>query len=125
MHPFFCCLPSPGGWGGGIAVRGVRRADQPNDVILSSLRCPALGEYRVTLRKTGFSPKRSSIKLPLQSEPRQFRLLSDGLIGYMWPKWCRAGEKSEFRVHAADATSRQPTSSTRWSCFEMGCTKRR
>ena len=30
--------------------------------------------------------------------PYQFRLLSDGLLGYAWPKWVRSGEESEFRA---------------------------
>lgn len=30
------------------------------------------------------------------------RLLSDGLIGFMWPKWLRSGEPSEFRVHSVE-----------------------
>ena len=34
--------------------------------------------------------------------PHQFRLLSDGLLGYAWPKWVKAGEKSEFRVHSVE-----------------------
>ena len=34
--------------------------------------------------------------------PYQFRLLSDGLLGYAWPKWVRAGETSEFRVHSVE-----------------------
>ena len=35
--------------------------------------------------------------------PHHFRLLSDGLLGYAWPKWVRAGEESEFRVHSVEA----------------------
>ena len=27
---------------------------------------------------------------------------SDGLLGYAWPKWVKAGEKSEFRVHSVE-----------------------
>ena len=38
-----------------------------------------------------------------EDEPYQFRLLSDCLLGYAWPKWVRSGEKSEFRVHAVEA----------------------
>ena len=34
--------------------------------------------------------------------PYHFRLLSDGLLGYVWPKWVKAGEKSEFRVHSVE-----------------------
>src|SRR4029078_13452548 len=35
--------------------------------------------------------------------PVHLRLLSDGLLGYAWPKWVRSGERSEFRVHAVEA----------------------
>jgi hypothetical protein len=35
-------------------------------------------------------------------EPLQFRLLSDGLLGYMWPKWVRGGERSEIRIHSTE-----------------------
>src|SRR5262249_38545827 len=29
-------------------------------------------------------------------------LLSDRLLGYAWPKWCRAGDSVEFRVHSVE-----------------------
>jgi hypothetical protein len=35
--------------------------------------------------------------------PHQFRLLTDGLLGYAWPKWAQSGERSEFRVHSHEA----------------------
>jgi hypothetical protein len=60
------------------------------------------GDYRVTLVKVGFGSKSVSVRLP-QTTPYQFRLLSDGLLGYVWPKWARAGERAEFRVHAVDS----------------------
>lgn len=60
------------------------------------------GRYLVTLAKDGYGAKRVVITLP-GSEPYQFRLLSDGLLGYAWPKWVRAGERSEFRVHSPEA----------------------
>lgn len=59
------------------------------------------GEYRVVLQKPGFGAKFSRITLPTE-QPHQFRLLSDGLMGYTWPKWVRSGEKSEFRVHSVE-----------------------
>jgi hypothetical protein len=58
------------------------------------------GTYRVTLQKPGFGAKRTTVTLT--DEPYQFRLLADGLLGYAWPKWVRAGEKSEFRVHSVE-----------------------
>jgi len=64
----------------------------------------APGDYRVTLRKDGYGAK--SVRVTLRSdEPYQFRLLSDKLVGYMWPKCVRAGEKSEYRVHSVEAYS--------------------
>ncbi|MEQ2006539.1 MAG: N,N-dimethylformamidase beta subunit family domain-containing protein [Limisphaerales bacterium] len=59
------------------------------------------GDYRVILQKPGFGAKFSRITIP-QAGPHQFRLLSDGLLGYAWPKWVRGGEESEFRVHAVE-----------------------
>jgi hypothetical protein len=60
------------------------------------------GEYRVTLNKAGFGGKRVVMTVQ-ESVPYHFRLLSDCLLGYPWPKWVRAGEKSEFRVHSPEA----------------------
>jgi N,N-dimethylformamidase len=60
----------------------------------------AAGPYRVTLCKPGFGSK--IVHASLGSEPYQFRLLSDGLLGYMWPKWVRSGERAEFRVHSVE-----------------------
>ncbi len=60
------------------------------------------GSYRVILQKDGYGSKRSQIVIPL-SEPHHFRLLSDGLLGYAWPKWIRSRECSEFRVHSVEA----------------------
>src|SRR5687767_3184260 len=59
------------------------------------------GEYVVTLQKPGFGSKRSRVTVPSPT-PHQFRLLADGLLGYAWPKWVRAGEESEFRVHSVE-----------------------
>ncbi len=59
------------------------------------------GEYRVVLQKPGYGAKFSRVTVPT-AEPHQFRLLSDGLLGYAWPKWVRSGEESEFRVHAIE-----------------------
>lgn len=59
------------------------------------------GEYSVTLAKDGFGSKRVQIAAR-EGSPHQFRLLSNSLLGYVWPKWVRSGEKSEFRVHATE-----------------------
>src|SRR4051812_26067174 len=68
--------------------RGALRGDLPS------------GLYRVTLAKDGYGSKTSTVAIG--GEPIQFRLLSGGLLGYMWPKWVRSGETAEFRVHATE-----------------------
>jgi hypothetical protein len=60
------------------------------------------GSYRVTLVKPGFGSKSVDVTIEAGGPPHHFRLLSDGLLGYMWPRWVRAGEQSEFRVHAVE-----------------------
>ncbi len=59
------------------------------------------GKYRVALAKSGYGAKTSVAEIGTGT-PVQFRLLSDGLIGYMWPKWARSGETAEFRVHSVE-----------------------
>lgn len=59
------------------------------------------GDYVVTLHKPGYGGKRVRLTLPL-AQPHHFRLLSDGLLGYAWPKCVRSGQQSEFRVHAVE-----------------------
>jgi N,N-dimethylformamidase len=61
-----------------------------------------VGDYRVIIQKTGFGAKLSKLSIPI-SGPHHFRLLSDSLCGYAWPKFVRSGEKSEFRVHSVMA----------------------
>src|SRR5690606_5464740 len=48
------------------------------------------GEYAVTLARDGYGPKRVTLALPAE-RPCQWRLLSDRLLGYVWPKWTAAG----------------------------------
>lgn len=59
------------------------------------------GEYEVVLQKVGYGAKRVRIALH-PNQPHQFRLLSNCLLGYAWPKWVRSGEQSEFRVHSVE-----------------------
>lgn len=59
------------------------------------------GRYRVTLSRNGYGSKISTADLGGGS-PAQFRLLPDRVLGYMWPKWVRAGDKAEYRVHSVD-----------------------
>src|SRR5690349_4225234 len=59
------------------------------------------GELLVTLQKPGYGSKR--VRMPLRAaQPHQFRLLSDGLLGYAWPKCVRSGDLGEFRVHSVE-----------------------
>ena len=60
------------------------------------------GTYTVTLQHNGFGAKRVSVKVTDNGSYR-FRLLSDRLLGMMWPKWVRAGQSSEYRVHSTEA----------------------
>jgi hypothetical protein len=57
------------------------------------------GEYRVTLVKDGFGAKRVTMQFVLD-QPYHFRLLSDCILGYVWPRAVKSGARSEFRVHA-------------------------
>jgi hypothetical protein len=61
----------------------------------------APGAYHVTLAKPGYGAKSTTAEVG-GGIPCQFRLLSDGLLGYMWPKWVRGGESAEYRVHAVE-----------------------
>ncbi len=62
----------------------------------------APGRYKVTLQKPGFGSKSVHMDVVPGQPPYQFRLLTDGLLGYAWPKWVKVGAKSEFRVHSVE-----------------------
>ncbi|MDB6121224.1 MAG: hypothetical protein JWQ71_217 [Pedosphaera sp.] len=66
------------------------------------------GDYRIIIAKPGFGSKHVQLRIP-SDKPCQFRLLSDSLYGYAWPKWVTSGQKSEFRVH-----SNEPYHLTLW-----------
>jgi len=55
----------------------------------------------VCLAKPGFGSKRVPVEVK-SGHIHQFRLLSDRMLGYAWPKWCRSGEKVQFRVHSVE-----------------------
>lgn len=61
------------------------------------------GTYEITLAKEGYGSKPTEATLR-SGDVHHFRLLSVGLLGYVWPKWCRAGEVGEFRVHTPEDT---------------------
>lgn len=68
----------------------------PSGAIFGNL---APGIYNVVLAKDGYGSKRVTCTLG-SGEPYQFRMLSRMLMGYMWPKWTRSGERSEVRAHS-------------------------
>lgn len=93
-----------------IALCGVQiefqQAGQTRAVVQSTPRGAVVaelppGEYEVTLVHPGHGSKRVTLALP-QAEPYQFRLLADGLLGYVWPREVKTGERSEFRVHSSE-----------------------
>ncbi|MYF91862.1 MAG: hypothetical protein F4184_07070 [Gemmatimonadetes bacterium] len=53
------------------------------------------GEYEVVLGGPGHGSKIVHMEVR-QDQPYQFRLLSDGLLGYMWPKCVRGGERAGY-----------------------------
>ncbi len=59
------------------------------------------GDYEVVLGRDGYGSKIVSMTADA-GEPYHFRLLSDCLLGYAWPKCVKSGERSEFRVHAVE-----------------------
>ena len=62
----------------------------------------APGRYRVYLYRPSYGSKVVDMTVT-PGQPYHFRLLSDSLLGYAWPKWVRSGERSEFRVHSPAA----------------------
>lgn len=60
------------------------------------------GEYRVTLSREGYGAKSVDVTVE-QGKPYAFRLLSNRLCGYAWPKWVQSGQRSEYRVHAVES----------------------
>ena len=61
----------------------------------------APGNYEVVIGKDGYGSKIIDVEVN-EDHPHHFRLLSDTLFGYMWPKYVKAGERAEFRVHAVE-----------------------
>ena len=94
-----------------LALAGVhaefRNRKDGSVTVLRSSACGAFyaglpdGEYRVTLAKDGYGAKWVDCALE-GGKPHQFRLLTDSVLGYMWPKWTRSGERSEIRAHSPE-----------------------
>ena len=81
-----------------------RRALRSRPARARPARCmPTLRRALIASRcnKPGYGAKRVEVALA-PGRPYQFRLLADGLLGYAWPKWVRAGERAEFRVHSVE-----------------------
>lgn len=81
----------------GGQTRAVVRSS-PRGAIVADLDAT---DYDVTLVKQGFGSKHSRMTVDPQ-HPYHFRMLSDGLLGYVWPRAVRSGERSEFRVHSTE-----------------------
>ncbi|MES2792065.1 MAG: N,N-dimethylformamidase beta subunit family domain-containing protein [Planctomycetota bacterium] len=60
------------------------------------------GDYQVTLVKDGFGSKSVNLTVADGSPPYHFRLLSDCILGYVWPRSVQTSGRSEFRVHATE-----------------------
>ncbi|HEY0983024.1 N,N-dimethylformamidase beta subunit family domain-containing protein [Schlesneria sp.] len=79
---------------------------QTRDIVRSTPRGAVVanlepGEYVVTLVKEGYGSKHSRMTVDSR-RPHHFRLLSDGILGYVWPRSVQTGGRSEFRVHATE-----------------------
>ena len=60
------------------------------------------GEYMSRLVKPGLGSK--TVRMNAHpSEPFHFRMLSDCILGYVWPREVKAGQRSEFRVHSPES----------------------
>jgi hypothetical protein len=59
------------------------------------------GEYEVTVSKEGFGTKRRTVEVTAGGS-RQFRLLSNDPLGYVWPEWVRAGEEGTCYLHTPE-----------------------
>jgi hypothetical protein len=64
------------------------------------------GEYHVTLAKSGYGSKRVKVTIG-SGNPHQFRLLKDCLLGYVWPKWVKSGERFAGGVQAGAVAIRR------------------
>jgi N,N-dimethylformamidase len=60
------------------------------------------GRWTVTIARSGYTRKFVDIDVAIGMAPHRFRLLSDQLLGYAWPKWAQAGGRVELRIHAPE-----------------------
>lgn len=63
------------------------------------------GRYEVAIAHPRFGSKRTVVDVggaEADTQPHHFRLLSEQPLGYVWPKWVRAGEAGSVRVHSPE-----------------------
>ena len=60
------------------------------------------GPWRVVLTASDHGRKWLDLDITPAMSPARFRLQSDRLLGYAWPKWARAGDKVELRVNSPE-----------------------
>lgn len=60
------------------------------------------GMWRVTLAHAGYGRKFVEIPVGPAGPPYRFRLMSDRLLGYAWPKWVRGGDRVELRINSIE-----------------------
>ncbi|MCX5660078.1 MAG: carboxypeptidase regulatory-like domain-containing protein [Planctomycetota bacterium] len=84
---------------GGVTACVARSS--PRGAVLADLEP---GEYLVTLARDGYGPKSLTLRVqpPALHKLHHFRLLSNTLLGYVWPRWSKSGERGEFRVHSPE-----------------------
>ena len=62
------------------------------------------GIWKTALNKPGHGAKWVDMVVD-PKKPYHFRLLSDCLLGYSWPKCVQIGERSEFRIHSPESVN--------------------
>jgi hypothetical protein len=63
------------------------------------------GRYEVAIAHPRFGSKRTVVNVggsEADTQPHHFRLLSERPLGYVWPKWVRAGEVGSVRIHSPE-----------------------
>ena len=60
------------------------------------------GHFHAVVGAAGYGSKRCELEIGPATPAYQFRLLSERMFGYVWPKWVRAGETGSLRVHSPE-----------------------
>ncbi len=61
----------------------------------------ASGQYELVLAAPGMTPKRTTLRVP-EEAPKNLRLISQTLYGYVWPKWVQGGQRARLCVHSPE-----------------------